>query len=173
VHLLTGAQQGEVRDQYRGGAEGRAADIEALAADPESARRALAGACAELSDVWAATSDDAWGRPVRPIGGSEVPAHHLLWSRFKELTIHSVDLAAGYQPSDWPPGLAERLLDEAGPRAQWPGLELVSDAQSWSLGPEPRVRVSGEASALAAWVLGRSDGADLGGEPLPALPSWG
>ncbi len=82
----------------------------------------------------------AWAVEVRLGSGTVVPAAKVVWSRLSEIEIHHVDLCAGYGPPDWPPGFAQRLLLH----------ELTV--------PEG---VTGPDHALAAWLLGRSDGTDL------------
>ena len=95
----------------------------------------------------------AWTNEVTLISGAVLPAHRIVWMRVCEVEIHHVDLDAGYGPADWPAGFARRLLHE----------EPVPDG---IIGPD---------HAIAAWIIGRSDGADLtveGGGPLPAVPKW-
>jgi len=77
------------------------------------------------------------------------PAARIVWNRLCEVEIHHVDLAAGYGPADWPESFGARLIHETPPP---PG-------------------VNGPVNAVAAWLIGRSDGSDLQGV-LPPVPAW-
>ena len=152
VRMLQGTVEGVVADQYAGGDEERSAAIEALAADPPAAVAALHESCAALEGLWRVAR---WDALVRPLHGEPVPAHRLAWSRWREVEVHAVDLAAGYQPHDWPDHFVERLLAELLARDDLPPLDGVT----------------GPPHALAAWLAGRSGGDGLSGD-LPALPEW-
>jgi maleylpyruvate isomerase len=153
LNLLTWARTGIETPMYPS-PEARAADIEAGAARP------LPDQLADLVAThhqFAAAVDDlpaaAWANEVRFPSGTVAPAARIVWSRLCEVEIHHVDLDAGYGPADWPPGFAKRLLHETTIPAG----------------------VSGPDYALAAWVTGRSDGADLtvaSGGALPPVPTW-
>jgi maleylpyruvate isomerase len=153
VNLLTWARTGVETPQYRS-REARDEDIEAGASRPLDEQ--LADLTATHEAFLAAVDEmppSAWGASVRHISGTMVPAAKIIWSRLCEVEIHHVDLCAGYGPPDWPPGFAQRLLHEL----------TVPDG------------VSGSDHALAAWLIGRSDGADLTvstGGALPPVPPW-
>jgi maleylpyruvate isomerase len=78
------------------------------------------------------------------------------------------------------PMLAVLLTDVAasmGEKPDCPALRLTApDGSVWEIGdPGAATTVTGPASGLAAWLLGRSKGRDLrssGGRKLPALPRW-
>ena len=111
VRRLDGAREGRVADQYEGGAEGRAAEIDAGAS--RSAADLLADlrtACAAVDVAFAAHPKDAWGGSGRGVDGDESPVATLPFGRWREVEVHLVDLDVGYEPSNWPPPLAERLL---------------------------------------------------------------
>jgi maleylpyruvate isomerase len=138
--------------QYEGGADGRAAGIEALAADPPAAVRALHDSAAELERAWRRAD---WTALVRVLDEPPRPASSLPWARWREVEVHAVDLAAGYGPHDWPQPFLTRLLDELRSRTDLPSLDDVR----------------GDDADLAAWLSGRSRGEGLGGH-LPDLPQW-
>jgi maleylpyruvate isomerase len=153
IRMLRAAQRGAVGDQYPGGAEGRAADIEELAADPGAAVEAVHRTAAELEQAWRATTN--WAALCRPLHGDPMPVSRLAWTRWREVEVHAVDLAATYGPADWPPEFVERLLTELN---AWPGRPSLDG-------------ISGPDHALAAWLTGRSEGEGLQGD-LPDLPEW-
>lgn len=171
VRMLDGCLAGEVREQYEGGREARAAAIEDLAGDPAAAVEEHRRACAELEQRWDAMTAERWERPVLRLGRGQRAAVGLAWARWREVEVHRVDLGAGYGPRDWEPQFAQRLLAELLRRTDLP--PMVIDAGSVSVGSEGP-RVSGTVAAVAAWLSGRSDGSDLQveGGPLPDLPPW-
>jgi maleylpyruvate isomerase len=140
VRRLDGARRGEVVDQYVGGFEGRAAEIEegagrsadALIADVVSSSDAVDEAIAHFPA-------DAWGRSGRGVGGHEQPVAVLPFQRQREVEVHLVDLGLGCSPSDWPDDLVARWLPE-----------LLANL--------PR---RGDAKTLMAWALGRGDAPEL------------
>jgi len=113
VRRLTGAREGQVADQYEGGAAGRAAEIEAGAS--RSAADLLADlrtACAGVDVALAAHPEDRWDGLSRGVDGDEAPVARLPFGRWREVEVHLVDLDVGYEPSDWPAALVHRWLPE-------------------------------------------------------------
>lgn len=144
VRRLDAARRRELVEQYPGGVEGRAAEIEA------GARRPAAEVVADLVRVddavdhaFNAADEELWARPVRLGGGTTGPAGGLVFRRWREVEAHHVDLALGYDWSDWPEELVQR----------WAPSLLAAL-------PE---RAGGH--ALVAWATGRA--------PAPTLPPWG
>lgn len=173
VRMLDGCLQGEVRDQYEN-AQSRADGIQQLAARPEAVVQAHADAADALEQRWAALDDgQLWERPVRWLDRGTAPAHTTVWSRWKEVEVHRLDLAAGYSPDDWPADFVQRLLGRLLARTDLPPMTLVIDGAPTAVAAGAP-RVSGTGAALAAWLAGRSTGADLAveGGSLPALPPW-
>jgi maleylpyruvate isomerase len=120
---------------------------------------------------------------VRALGGYAHPAWYSLWRRLSELEIHHVDLDAGYRPVDWPAEFARESLEQGSARfsaADSPAalLRASDDGSEHRIGPPeqaPTVTITGPSRALLAWLVGRSDGADLVAAPagpLPAVPPW-
>jgi len=103
VRRFEAAARGEVIEQYPGGAEGRAAEIEAGARRDARAivddLRASIGAFARVTE---AMPDDAWSGVTVDVGGRERPAHVLPSRRWQEVEVHHVDLGLGYELDDWP-----------------------------------------------------------------------
>jgi maleylpyruvate isomerase len=124
-----------------------------------------------------------WLVQVHGLRGSGHPAWYTLWRRLSEVEIHHVDLDAGYGPADWPADFVRDCFpkiaaDFAGDQ-DCPAVRLTDSGSgtSYLIGPqaEPAATVTGPASSLLAWLIGRSDGADLGTDPagqLPELPAW-
>jgi maleylpyruvate isomerase len=144
VRRLAGAVGGQVVDQYAGGAEGRAHDIE------KGAGRSAADLVddvlrgnREVEAVLAGFPADGWDRLSRSVGGELVPARAVVFSRWREVAVHHVDLGLGYEPRDWPDDLVRLWL----PRAQEQFLPTADQRD------------------LLAWLAGRG--------PAPALAPWG
>jgi maleylpyruvate isomerase len=153
IRMLRAAQQGEVGDQYPGGAAGRVAEIEELAREPAVAVDALHRSAQDLDAAFHETQD--WTAPARALSGDLIPVSRLPWIRWREVEVHAVDLDAGYRPEDWPLPFVDRLLAEL---REWPALPSLEG-------------IRGPKHALAAWLIGRSGGEGLTGE-LPDLPEW-
>ena len=140
---LAGAARDEVVDQYPGGAEERAAEIEAgagrSAAELVTDVRESALACERVA---ADLPDDAWDRLARSVGGQLHTMRRVLEGRIREVELHHVDLGLGYEPADWPRDFARAELD----RALAHMTERLDPAE------------------LLGWLSGRG--------PAPELPPW-
>ncbi|BCK52413.1 maleylpyruvate isomerase [Nocardia wallacei] len=151
------------------------------------------------SDRWLALARampaDRWSTRVRTRGGRELPATAIPWLRLREAEIHHVDLDIGYRPADWPGEFVARLLPEvvdglaraatpSGPPGAKPmtsdpaepkppsfTVTTTDTGYTATIGTAPITEVTGPAAAVAAWLIGRSDGADLTGD-LPPVPDW-
>ncbi|WP_433084880.1 maleylpyruvate isomerase family mycothiol-dependent enzyme [Dactylosporangium sp. CA-052675] len=168
VNLLTWARTGTRTPAYAS-REAREADIEAGAPRPASVQLAdLAASATRLSTAIDAMPAEAWSTVVTMPSGTEVPAARLVWSRLCEVELHHVDLDAGYGPADWPEAFPPRLLhDPATPRA----ATLEAPDGTVLLTVPGAATVRGPVHALAAWLTGRGDGAELTGA-LPDLEAW-
>jgi maleylpyruvate isomerase len=181
ANLLTWARTGVVTPQYAS-PEQRERDIEAGAPRPLAAQLTdLRESAAHFATAVEAMPAEAWGvvldlpeRPQRPAT--------VVWRRLREVEVHHVDLAAGYAHTDWPAAFGHRLLHEvitgfAG-REDAPAMVLRPDDTGHELtvgDPAGAPAIAGTASALAAWLTGRSTGADLVVSPrgpLPTPPGW-
>ncbi|MFI6043356.1 maleylpyruvate isomerase family mycothiol-dependent enzyme [Nocardia sp. NPDC051321] len=128
-------------------------------------------------------TEATWHAEVRTRQGRPIPASEVRWMRLQEVEIHHVDLNAGYTPADWPAPFVARILGQAtvdmnritsAATEPVPGFALRATDTDFTgiVGADsPTNTISGPAAAIAAWLLGRSDGADLTGD-LPALPAW-
>ncbi|MGX6606372.1 maleylpyruvate isomerase family mycothiol-dependent enzyme [Micromonosporaceae bacterium Da 78-11] len=126
-----------------------------------------------FADAAAAMPAPAWTF-VLPATGQA--AALVPWSRLREVEVHHVDLGAGYTPADWSDAFALRLLREivagAGPDATAMQLRPYGIEHALTIGdaPNPPV-IGGPTRALAAWLAGRGDGADLTVSPDGELPT--
>ncbi|MGI5505871.1 maleylpyruvate isomerase family mycothiol-dependent enzyme [Lentzea sp. CA-135723] len=179
VNLLTWARTGVEHQAYASRAD-RDADIEegahrllqVIKADLDSACLRFEAACREFPA-------HAWRSEVTAPKGQTIPASTVPLFRLREIWIHLIDLDAGVGFDDLPAAFVEEFLDDA--VRQFEGrvdpfeieVTLPGGAQRrWTVnGPASRSSVSGSASAVLAWLTGRSDGAGLRGE-LPDLPDW-
>lgn len=127
-NMVEGAIAGEEREMYPGGAERRAADIDAGADRP--ARELIAdfgSASAALADAWQRMPDDAWDRLGVTIAYGPTKVRTMVSGRRRELLVHLVDLDLGVTPADLPDdfltGDAEWLRDnrssDTWPDAGW------------------------------------------------------
>lgn len=197
--MLAAAQQNEIAGQYPGGDAQRAAGINVGAARPAHVIVADARAAAQRAEArWRSMPPDAWLRPTAARAGRR-PAWMSVWARWRETDIHHLDLDLGYTHRHWPAefvdlllprllaGLDGRLPDatsveihitDRARRARRPERPDTPDGPGRT-GGEP-VTVTGPASAVTCWLLGRTAAAigDLAvtrtGQPCPApqLRPW-
>jgi maleylpyruvate isomerase len=177
TNLLTWARTGVQTPAYPSPAA-RADGIEAGAGRPLREQiEDIRTAHERFADAAAAMPAEAWTFHLPPTGLS---AAAVPWARLREVEVHHVDLGAGYTPSDWSDAFALRLLREinSGATADTPAMILRPHGLDHPLtvgtAETPPV-ISGPTRALAAWLAGRGDGADLTVSPdgaLPAVPRW-
>jgi len=177
TRLATWARTGVETPMYAD-PEQRAKDIESSAhASVETLRRELATTADDLDAALAALDESGWRAEVRSALGRTVPATEVPWMRVREVWLHAVDLDAGASVADLPDGVVDTLLDDAtgvlSGREGCPAVLLAPTdrEQTWALGADGGVEVRGEAAQLLAWLIGRSDGSDLTGDP-PTPPRW-
>jgi maleylpyruvate isomerase len=179
-NLAHWARTGEERPMYPGGPPARAAAIE------EGASRQVGDLRLDLDEsaerLLAAFADfpaDGLTREVGGPGGATWIGWELPLMRMREVEIHHVDLVAGYTAGDWAPEFATRTLDQLAPqflaRDDCPVTELRDGGgRVWQVGSSGPT-LSGPVHELAAWLIGRSDGAALTPSPagaIPAAPRW-
>lgn len=148
VRMLEGAMEGEVTDQYEGGLERRAADIEAGARRRAAELIAdLGRAIDDLDTTWRRVTPEVWATGHGRMGNGEVCAcADMPARRWREVEIHRVDLGLGADPKDWPDAYVD--------------LELTP-----ALGQLPGRLSAAERTILFAWLVGRADAP-------PELPPW-
>ncbi|WP_082373484.1 maleylpyruvate isomerase family mycothiol-dependent enzyme [Nocardia sp. NRRL S-836] len=179
VNLLTWAKTGVEHQAYTSRTD-RDADIEegsrrllqVIKADLDSACQRFDVACRDMPA-------HAWRSEVSAPKGAVIAASTVPVLRLREVWVHLVDLNTGVTFDDLPADFVVEFLDDA--VEQFEGrvepftveVALPDGTQrSWGLnGPPSRSSVSGSASAVLAWLTGRSDGTGVRGE-LPDLPDW-
>jgi maleylpyruvate isomerase len=190
VNLLTWARTGVETPQYAPGR--RDADIEAGAARPIEEQVAdLESSAVQFALAVASLPTEGWAAEIRYRSGRAAPAATVVWSRLSEVEIHHADLGASYGWRDWPVAFAARQVRqvvhntigrEGTPHVLLRAPELGRDVALGVPGTNPQpstdpaVAVIGSAAAIAAWLTGRSSGADLTLDPpgrLPAMGAWG
>jgi len=177
VNLLTWARTGVETPQYAS-VEQRNADIEAGATRPAEVQLDdLSAACERFATAARAMPAPAWSVEVAWRSGTRAPAAQVMWARLREVEIHHVDLAAGYQPADWPEAFTLRLLRwvardfserDDGPRVVIRAPEVGHDLPVGEGVTSPVV--TGPAWAAAAWLIGRAAGDGLTVAPRGSLP---
>lgn len=170
TNLLTWARTGTPHPAYPS-REARDAAIEA------GHGRSLAQQVADVratherfADAAAAMPAAAWAFVLPDTGRS---AAALPWARLREVEVHHADLAVGYGPADWPEAFALRLLREVAADLDGPPMVLRPAGLEHPLhvgDPAGAPTVLGTTRALAAWLTGRGDGAELTVSPDGELP---
>ena len=64
----------------------------------------------EVDEFFASFPEDAWERPIRGVDGPDRPARLAVFSRWREVVAHHVNLDVGYNVEDWPQTLVDRWL---------------------------------------------------------------
>jgi len=102
TRMLRGALRGEHLEQYAGGHEQRAADIEDGARrEPRAVIDDARVSVDRLEATWGAMTDDAWAGHGLSLG-RPWPCRQTVFHRWREVEIHHVDLGRSYGPADWP-----------------------------------------------------------------------
>ena len=143
----------------------------------------VASTAAAFAAAAAAVPPAAWAHLVTWTTGQQTPAEEIVRSRLGEVLIHHVDLNTGYAPGSWPAVFVAGMLPLAaralGENPQVPmaiRLTATDTGRTYQIGANTAEggAVSGAATDLLAWLLGRSAGAYLawdGVAELPRLPS--
>jgi len=176
--LLRAAQAGRIGQQYPS-EQARADAIDAGVRRPAGIIRAdLDRAIHECLTAIREHPSQLWDAPAILLSGGSQPVRRVLPGLRRELEYHHVDLAAGYQPDDWPAdfvatelSVVTALMDR---RADAPPMTLA-DHGMLHIGTSPPVDVAGSPAAMLAWLSGRGDGSglDTASAVLPAIPPLG
>jgi maleylpyruvate isomerase len=184
VNLLTWARTGVEHPMYPSNAD-RDADIE------EGANRLAQVVYEDLraaSDRFAAASerltDSQWLATVTGRGALVFPASDIPSMRLFEVWVHLVDLDVDFAfeqiPEEQLAGMVARAVARLADRPDGPSVHLTvtlpdGAERVWEFagGSDGEARhVSGSAAEVVAWLTGRGDGRELGGD-VPTLPAWG
>jgi maleylpyruvate isomerase len=160
VRRTAAAIRDEVVEQYPGGREGRAAEIEAGAgAAAVAILDDVTTSAAALAAAWSGVPDEAWSRITRDVGGRERPLADLASRRWQELEVHVVDLGIGVSHRDWPADFVGQWL----PRLRRGAAGRLAGGAVGDLPAPGRLDERDE----LAWLYGR-----LVLPGLPALAPW-
>ena len=154
TRLLLGAVRGEVLDQYIGGAEGRAADIDASAEQPAFDLLAdLRRSIDDLQQAWLTAASTEWAGQARLATGQTVRITELPLRRWREVVVHQHDLGLGYSWADWPADYVR--LDLRVFTMQW------ASRKPMGFDDMPQAAIAVSERQRLAWLLGRSEIAGL------------
>ena len=138
VQMLEAASIGESIAQYPGGAQQRQGDIEIGASRTAAAcLKDVRRSCERLQAAFAQASNAVWESFGTGLSAQPVPLRKIPFRRWKEVEIHHVDLALGYEPEDWPANFVSVAL-----------TDTLSDLP-------PRVADARQRATLLAWLAGR------------------
>src|ERR1700735_1643743 len=175
---LRAAQAGRIGQQYPS-EQARAEAIDAGARRPARVIRAdLERAIQECLTAIREHPSQLWDAPAILLAEGSRPVRGVLPGLRRELEYHHVDLAAGYQPADWPDDFVATelsgvtaLMDR---RDDAPPMTLAGHG-ILHIGTSPPVDVTGPPAAMLAWLSGRSDGSglDTARVGLPTIPTLG
>jgi maleylpyruvate isomerase len=161
------ANAGRLIEMYDGGRPARDAAIEATAGrSAEELKQHVSQATTALLAAWGRVQD--WTRPVRHRDGDLAATVYTAW---RELEIHTVDLALKPTSDDWSDEFCLHLLDFL--KARTPeGIQLVLDGgeSRWQNGTGTPVVLTGKLTDLTAWYAGRTPVGAITGEPPELLP---
>jgi maleylpyruvate isomerase len=176
--LLRAARAGRVGRQYPS-EQARAEAIDAGARRPPAVIRAdLQRAVQDCLTAIREHPRHRWDAPAITLGAGRQPVRGVVASLRRELEYHHVDLAAGYQPANWPDDFAATELSVVAAwmngRADAPPMTLTGPS-ALRIDTSPPVDITGPPAALLAWLSGRSNGSGLGPgtAALPTLPPLG
>lgn len=177
---LEGVTSGEQVAMYPS-QEARNAGIHELAQeDTAEIRERLFGATQRLRDAFGMLTADQWEGTVNRLPEGPVwPIAELLEARQREVEIHHADLGMDYTHENWPAGFAATLIESStavhdlSPDSPAFAVRATDLGRTWPVGASEPL-VSGSASALGWWLIGRGEGEGLSAEPapLPALGPW-
>jgi maleylpyruvate isomerase len=149
VRMLKGAEAGKVLDQYEGGAESRAADIEAGSRrSAEVVVSDLRMSIWKLEQTWDNTTETGWNGSGRTLTG-DWPMQVSPYRRRVEVEIHHVDLDLGYTIDDWPDEFVKTEL------ARLKGLWASRQPMGLSELPGAVLRLAPK--ERLAWFVGRHE----------------
>jgi maleylpyruvate isomerase len=179
--VLTARVEGEPTTMYTSD-EARSSDIEALAGAgrAELRERFLAGATL-VTDAVDRLPDELWTETFeRTPGGRVIRYAAIPGMRLREVEIHHVDLAAGFEPRGWSDAFAAHLIGAMVKRgaSDHSFRVLATDlATTWVIGEDPDetgTTVSGPAGDLAWWLTGRppADSLTSSTGELPPVKAW-
>ena len=179
AEVLDGMRTGEPTTMYPSD-DRRASDIADLAgADPTELRERLLAGTTLIAEAVDRFPDEHWPETFeRTPGGRVIRYAAIPGMRLREVEIHHVDLAAGFDPTGWSDAFSAHLITAMVKRH--PSDEsyrvLATDlARTWVVGDDPdETTVSGPAGDLAWWLTGRPPAVSLtcSTGDLPPVKAW-
>lgn len=164
------ALQGRLVEVYDGGRPARDAGIEAGAHRPAAELKDhLLQATTGLVTAWDKVGPDDWERPILHRNSNLSAGLNATW---RELAIHTVDLALAPTPADWPQAFCLHLLDFLTPRTPV-GIHLIlqsDDGTTWDTGTGDQTILTGTLTDLTAWYAGRTPPSPVHGATPDLLP---
>ncbi|MBS2554738.1 maleylpyruvate isomerase family mycothiol-dependent enzyme [Catenulispora sp. NL8] len=195
LRMIDAALRGQSVEQYPGGEQGRAREIEeGVTADAEDIVAGLVASTAALEQRWATLPEQAWELETVTLRFRRTVREGIA-ARWREVEIHHVDLGCGYEPAAWPVEFVGAFLERTVARlpTRMPGTE--ESGLRWRLVDRDTMRswrvdgasvqggdgaadaeVSGSGWQLLAWLVGRGDyGLEVAGKAdrLPDLAAYG
>ncbi|MEU4604295.1 maleylpyruvate isomerase family mycothiol-dependent enzyme [Kribbella sp. NPDC023972] len=165
------ALQGRVIEVYDGGRPARDAAIEAGAGRPAAELvDHLREATTALTTAWDKVGPGDWDRPILHRNSNLAAGIYATW---RELAVHTVDLALEPTADSWSREFCLHLLDFLRPRTP-EGIHLIlqaDDGTTWENGTGDDVVVTGKLTDLTAWYAGRVTPGPVTG-PTPELLPW-
>lgn len=161
------ALAGRLIEMYDGGRPARVAAIEAGAGrSAEELKQHVSRATKGLTAAWDRVDD--WSRPVLHRDGTLADTVYTGW---REIEIHTVDLALEPTSDQWPTEFCLHLFDFLRPRTP-EGTHLILQAGEtrWEHGEGEPVLLTGTLPDLTAWFAGRTPVGKLTGTPPDLLP---
>ncbi|MBM3689753.1 MAG: maleylpyruvate isomerase family mycothiol-dependent enzyme [Actinobacteria bacterium] len=150
-------------------------------------RRTVAQHAQALASTQADFAYDLAGIPADRAGddmeirlGLMVRIGDLPLLRLQEICVHHADLGVStYDWSNWPPALVAwmlpRITASFAAREGFPVGWVEVEGARISVGPDPTTGVSGGATEVVAWLVGRAPGSGLavtGVDAVPVPPAW-
>jgi maleylpyruvate isomerase len=164
------ALQGRVIEVYDGGRPARDAAIEAGAGRPAAELvDHLREATTALITAWDKVGPEDWERPILHRNSNLAAGIHATW---RELAVHTVDLALEPTADSWPQEFCLHLLDFLRPRTP-EGIHLIlqsDDGTTWENGTGQDVVLTGKLTDLTAWYAGRTPPGPITGSAPDLLP---
>jgi maleylpyruvate isomerase len=176
ARTANGLRTGVPAEMYPGGAPARLAGIEAGAGRPAAELAAdVAQTSVDAERAFAAVPAEAWDRIITFRQG-ELPAARMVWSRWREVEIHHVDLGLDrYTIADWPAEFVDaHLPHELARLADRAPAGTAYEIRGERYGDGEPVTIDGPDFAVLAWLVGRPHlAAPHLTTPAPNLPNWG
>ena len=177
--VLEGMRTGRPTTMYASD-DRRDSDIDDLAGAARSELRArFLGGTTRFTEAVDHFPEEHWPESFeRTPGGRTFRYTAVPGMRLREVEIHHVDLAAGFDPTGWSDAFAAHLITSMVKRhpSERSFRVLANDlARTWVIGDNPdETTVSGPAGDLAWWLTGRpaADSLTCSTGDLPPVKAW-